>query len=238
MLTGALTYAQQFSSPSTQVSILELFTSQGCEECPDSDKLLSEFQKNPALFKKVIPIAYHVDYWNDKGWEDPLSSEASTKKQYEYATIWRKPSIYTPLFALNGKPTRFWDIDELDLDTPHQNKPGILSVKLNNKKFMTVHFDSNNKKHIKQTNVVIHANILAMDFTTKVLSGTNKGKTLHNDFVSMALKTKKSLIRDKKLSEMMHIPEFTKQQEKDYYMVLWLTDSDNLIIQALAGKLN
>ena len=235
---GTLTYAQQFSSQAEQVSILELFTSQGCQKCLDADKLLSKLQESPALFKKVIPIAYHVDYWNDKGWIDPLSTKASTKRQYEYATIWRKPRIYTPLFVFNGLSTRFWSIDELDLDTPYKNKPGILSIKLKNKKFMSVHFKSNDKKHIKKTNVIIHANIMVMDLATKVLSGENKGKTLHNDFVSVALKNKDSHILDRSLSEIMHIPKFTPKRGKTYYIVVWLTDSSNLVIQSLAGKLN
>ncbi len=41
--------------------VLELFISEGCSSCPPADALLSELGSSN---KSVIPLAYHVDYWN------------------------------------------------------------------------------------------------------------------------------------------------------------------------------
>jgi hypothetical protein len=54
--------------------VVELFTSQGCSSCPPADALIHEIANDPALRGKVIPLAFHVDYWDSLGWRDPFSS--------------------------------------------------------------------------------------------------------------------------------------------------------------------
>jgi hypothetical protein len=48
-------------SGATTVPLLELYTSEGCSNCPPADKWLSGLKPDP---KKVTPLAFHVDYWN------------------------------------------------------------------------------------------------------------------------------------------------------------------------------
>jgi hypothetical protein len=58
--------------------VLELFTSEGCSSCPPADALLSELGSST---NSVIPLAYHVDYWNHLGWSDPFSSHEWSERQ-------------------------------------------------------------------------------------------------------------------------------------------------------------
>jgi hypothetical protein len=53
--------------------VVELFTSQGCSSCPPADQLLSSFVKAGAVSgRPVAALSFHVDYWNDLGWADPI----------------------------------------------------------------------------------------------------------------------------------------------------------------------
>ena len=45
-----------------QVTLLELFTSQGCSSCPPADRWLNEFVEDEDLWSGIVPLAFHVDY--------------------------------------------------------------------------------------------------------------------------------------------------------------------------------
>jgi hypothetical protein len=81
--------------------VLELFTSQGCSSCPPADKLLSKLRAEK-FSGVVIPLAYHVDYWNHLGWSDPFSSPKWSARQREYAASIQGSSVYTPQLVVNG----------------------------------------------------------------------------------------------------------------------------------------
>lgn len=83
--------------------VVELFTSQGCSSCPPADDLLSAISKDPAFKDKVIPLAFHVDYWNYLGWRDPFSAAQWSRRQSEYTTAMRLASAYTPQAVVNGE---------------------------------------------------------------------------------------------------------------------------------------
>lgn len=83
------------------VVVLELFTSQGCSSCPPADRLLSKLRRED-LGGTVIPLAYHVDYWNYIGWTDPFSSPRWSNRQREYARK-LKSGVYTPQLVVNGR---------------------------------------------------------------------------------------------------------------------------------------
>ncbi len=80
--------------------VLELFTSEGCSSCPPADELLSRIG---ALTPGVIPLAYHVDYWDSLGWSDPFSSSQWTMRQVEYVRAMQLSGSYTPQIVINGR---------------------------------------------------------------------------------------------------------------------------------------
>lgn len=78
--------------------LLELFTSQGCSSCPPADALLRELSTREDL----LPLEFHVDYWDNLGWVDPFSAAAFTARQQAYASA-RDFEVYTPQLVVEGK---------------------------------------------------------------------------------------------------------------------------------------
>lgn len=95
----ALTLSFKQNNDSYSVTVVELFTSQGCSSCPSADKLLSELSKK----ENVLALSFHVSYWNYLGWKDPYSNEQYTERQRDYARVLHLRSIYTPQMIVNGK---------------------------------------------------------------------------------------------------------------------------------------
>lgn len=79
-------------------AVVELFTSQGCAQCPPADALLTGLAEEG----DVVALAYHVDYWDYVGWEDTFGDEDYSDRQRAYAKSWGSSRIYTPQMVVNG----------------------------------------------------------------------------------------------------------------------------------------
>src|SRR5947207_13958329 len=82
--------------------VVELFTSQGCSSCPPADVLLSEVAHDASLRGHVIPLAFHVDYWDRLGWRDPFSAADWSRRQSFYVRALSLRGAYTPQMVVNG----------------------------------------------------------------------------------------------------------------------------------------
>ena len=78
--------------------VVELFTSQGCSSCPPANAYLNDLARGR---RDVLPLAFHVTYWDRLGWKDPFSLEAATDRQAKYGSRFGDGS-YTPEIVVDG----------------------------------------------------------------------------------------------------------------------------------------
>lgn len=79
--------------------VVELFTSQGCSSCPPADVVLGELKGRP----DVLPLSFHITYWDRLGWPDTFGLQASTERQRSYVNLLGKGGLYTPQMVIGGR---------------------------------------------------------------------------------------------------------------------------------------
>lgn len=84
---------------SPKLTVVELFTSQGCSSCPPADALLGELAQRP----DIVALSEHVDYWDYMGWRDPFASPHFTQRQRDYGRTLGVKLLYTPQIVVQGR---------------------------------------------------------------------------------------------------------------------------------------
>jgi len=93
--------ASAADSPARPVTVVELFTSQGCYSCPPADEFLGELDTQA----QVITLSCHVTYWNYLGWKDTFSRPFCNNRQRQYQSVLKggERGVYTPQMVINGR---------------------------------------------------------------------------------------------------------------------------------------
>lgn len=174
------TLAESFTlkSPAARVSLLELYTSEGCSSCPPADRWLSDLKDDPRLWREVVPVAFHVDYWDYIGWRDRFASPGYSQRQKSYARNGHLQSVYTPGFVLGGKEWRSWFFRRV-LNVNSDDVVGALSLELNRDRASVAFHPIS----LPDTPLELHVAVLGFDLETEVEAGENHGRTLRHDFV-------------------------------------------------------
>ena len=94
----------QAQSGARAPTVVELYTSEGCSSCPPADRWLSSLNNRP----DVLPMAFHVNYWDRLGWQDRFATPATTARQQLVREVLNGRYVYTPQVLLNGRDERQW----------------------------------------------------------------------------------------------------------------------------------
>ena len=171
-----------FESSETQSSLIELFTSERCSSCPPAEKWMSGLKSSQDLWKKTVPIAFHVDYWDRLGWRDRFAKSEFTSRQQHYAAAWGGDSVYTPAFVVDGKEWRGWFGGNAVPTT--STKVGVLRVSLGDDGTLSATFVP---ETIQPRALALNVALLGNDLESDVKRGENSGRKLHHDFVVLDL---------------------------------------------------
>jgi hypothetical protein len=220
----------RFESGEKRVAFVELFTSEGCSSCPPAERTLSKLTTHPALWKTFVPVAFHVNYWDNLGWKDRLASIEFTQRQHIYASSWRSDTVYTPEFVLNGREWQWAGADML----AHESKetPGVLTVSQDDPRNFIVIFAS---AQPTTGDLIAHVALLGFGVTSDVARGENAGHKLTHDFV--ALSHRESKLQGLPLRAEFKLDENTNESQRRA-LVAWVSvGGDPTPIQATGGWL-
>jgi hypothetical protein len=91
-------------APPTAQTLVELYTSEGCSSCPPADRWLATVGTRA----DVVPVAFHVSYWDHLGWRDRFGSAAFSQRQERQRAVNGAPYAYTPQVVVDGRDRPDW----------------------------------------------------------------------------------------------------------------------------------
>ena len=165
------------------LTVVELYTSQGCSSCPPADAYLGELAERDDL----LALSFHVDYWDYIGWKDPFASPLYTQRQRDYASMFGLRYVYTPQMVVQG-----------NLQATGSNRPGIESAIASQRNLGNVRMTLRRGADGRPVLSIPAAQTVDEDFnlwlvvydreyTTAVKRGENRGRTITNRNVVRAL---------------------------------------------------
>ena len=176
-----------------RVALLELYTSEGCDSCPPTDRWVSALPQRGLAPDRVVTLAFHVDYWNYLGWNDPFARPEYSARQRAASHRNKARVVYTPQLLLDGadyRPGRLRDDVADRVSAINQRKlaayirlklapaqGGALAVE-----GVAIVTDPERRGGARAW-LALYENNLATD----VKAGENRGKRLRHDFVVRAL---------------------------------------------------
>ena len=186
-ITPVTIYAAECFAKSgeTTVPLLELYTSEGCSSCPPADKWLSSLKADA---HKVIPLAFHVDYWDYIGWKDKFSKPEYSNRQRKTAKFAGAGFVYTPQFVLSGRD--FKGVDVLRLNQAISEKQKLASranlsldavTQENGEIILKATAQAINLDDVKNADIFVA--IYENKLVSQVNAGENNGRELKHDYV-------------------------------------------------------
>jgi hypothetical protein len=85
--------------PSDDLTVVELFTSQGCNSCPPANANLVRLSSRPDL----LTLSFNVTYWDDLGWPDTFARPEYTARQRDYQRGLGTDNVWTPQVVVDGR---------------------------------------------------------------------------------------------------------------------------------------
>jgi len=216
-------------SKPARAHLIELYTSEGCSSCPPAEEWMSGLKNQPRLWQDIVPVAFHVDYWDHLGWRDPFASKIWTERQADYSVRWKKESVYTPAFVLDGKEWQYGNLPDVAADTP-----GVLKLTVNGERVAAVFKPSADSAGRYD----LHIARLGFSLTAEVTAGENNGKKLSHDFDFVVLGLTNETMKSGSKELRVPLPSTKSATDPRTAIAAWITGPGQIEpIQAVGGWL-
>ena len=220
------TFAQQSSDPAV---LVELFTSEGCSDCPPADALLAKLDQPQSVpGAQIIVLSEHVDYWDHQGWVDRFSSALFTRRQETYSNRFGLNTIYTPQMVVDGD-SEFVGSDERHAQSAIEHARSSQKI---NVAISDVRRDGNDlvfslaagapAKHDADAYLVLAQN----HATSQVRDGENSGRTLRHVSVVRILTPVGELPHGQSMNKSVRVKLGSLASNPDLRLVVFIQERD------------
>jgi hypothetical protein len=166
-------------------ALVELYTSEGCSSCPPAERWLSRFARAPQA--GLIPLAFHVHYWDYIGWKDLYADPRNTERQKAFAQATGARSVYTPQVVLAGQDFRSWPseraFDEAVRAVNARKATAAIEITPRRQKDGSVEGNASAVVTEDAKSLTLVVALTQDGITSKPDAGENKGETLAQNFI-------------------------------------------------------
>ncbi len=203
--------------------LVELFTSEGCSDCPPADRLLEQLdQSQPVPGAEIIVLSEHVDYWDRLGWRDPFSAHFFSERQEDYARRFRLDGPYTPQMVVDG-------LSEFVGSDGRRAVSAISAAARNRKAAIRIILLSGNMVRVEVDPIPdrvseVYLAVVEKTGSSQVSRGENRGRSLHHVAIARRI-----VPLGKSKVNVPFRKEITAQEASDgaFRLVAFVQDGDN-----------
>jgi hypothetical protein len=164
-------------------ALVELYTSEGCSTCPPADHWISELSARND--KRVVPVAFHVTYWDYIGWKDRFADSRYTERQRDIAKSQDSDMVFTPQVVVGGRDFRRWPVRG-DFEKAIEEiaaSPAPAAITITSKPSGEHGVEGSASVKSAGRNVQLYVALKQDGLSSKVTRGENRGETLHHNAV-------------------------------------------------------
>jgi hypothetical protein len=172
-------------SPPHLVALLEIYTSEGCNSCPPVDDWVNTLSARGFRPDQVIPLAFHVDYWDNLGWPDRFGQAEFSQRQRAIASRHRSSTVYTPQLVLQSQDFRGQSSFRHAVSQINRTKAqaDITLGVTPQSAALAVTVRALVREPAAPQHAVMYIALYENNLSTDVTAGENRGRRLHHNFV-------------------------------------------------------
>ena len=231
-------------SAASRTQLIELYTSEGCSSCPPADKWLRGLVPKILSASEVVPLAFHVDYWDRLGWRDRFADPAYTARQYAYSKVSGSSFVFTPQVILAGRNYQAWSNNsrfQQDVRKALTGMPDadiILSQEAMSAGKVGFEVLAQLRRDVDVSDVYIYAALFQSGLVSEVGRGENSGSRLQHNYVVRGLIKSKAIDQSGKIifKGSFTLPDDARPQEMGM-AVFAQSSKTGSVLQAMSAAL-